>query len=103
MVARKCAARVLLPEGKLILVVPSSPRAKPALKRTAVSGVKPSPVIVATPFASWYVKIVELLTEPTMDVAHVARAVAYMASLPLDANVLFLTVMATQMPLVGRG
>ena len=41
--------------------------------------------------------------EPTMDVGHVARAVAYMASLPLDANVLFLTVMATKMPLVGRG
>ena len=41
--------------------------------------------------------------EPTMDVEHVARAVVYMASLPPDANVLFLTVMATQMPLVGRG
>jgi NAD(P)-dependent dehydrogenase (short-subunit alcohol dehydrogenase family) len=41
--------------------------------------------------------------EPTMDVAHVAQAVLYMASLPLDANVLFLTVMATQMPFVGRG
>ena len=41
--------------------------------------------------------------EPTMDVAHVARAVVYMASLPRDANVLFLTVMATKMPLVGRG
>jgi NAD(P)-dependent dehydrogenase (short-subunit alcohol dehydrogenase family) len=41
--------------------------------------------------------------EPTMDVEHVARAVVYMASLPLDANVLFLTVMATQMPYVGRG
>jgi NAD(P)-dependent dehydrogenase (short-subunit alcohol dehydrogenase family) len=41
--------------------------------------------------------------EPTMDVGHVARAVLYMASLPLDANVLFLTVMATKMPFVGRG
>jgi NAD(P)-dependent dehydrogenase (short-subunit alcohol dehydrogenase family) len=41
--------------------------------------------------------------EPTMDVQHVARAVLYMASLPLDANVLFLTVMATKMPFVGRG
>jgi NAD(P)-dependent dehydrogenase (short-subunit alcohol dehydrogenase family) len=41
--------------------------------------------------------------EPTMDVEHVARAVLYMASLPLDANVLFLTVMATRMPFVGRG
>ena len=41
--------------------------------------------------------------EPTMDVAHVAEAVVYMASLPLDANVLFMTVMATQMPFVGRG
>ena len=41
--------------------------------------------------------------EPTMDVEHVASAVLYMASLPLDANVLFLTVMATKMPLVGRG
>jgi NAD(P)-dependent dehydrogenase (short-subunit alcohol dehydrogenase family) len=41
--------------------------------------------------------------EPTMDVEHVARAVVYMASLPLDANVLFLTVMANRMPFVGRG
>jgi NADP-dependent 3-hydroxy acid dehydrogenase YdfG len=41
--------------------------------------------------------------EPLMDVGHVARAVVYMASLPLDANVQFLTVMATKMPFVGRG
>jgi len=41
--------------------------------------------------------------EPTMDVQNVARAVVYMASLPLDANVMFLTVMATKMPFVGRG
>jgi NAD(P)-dependent dehydrogenase (short-subunit alcohol dehydrogenase family) len=45
----------------------------------------------------------EIAVEPTMDVEHVARAVLYMASLPLDANVLFLTVMATKMPFVGRG
>ena len=43
------------------------------------------------------------MVEPTMDVDHVARAVVYMASLPLNANVLFLTVMATKMPFVGRG
>ena len=41
--------------------------------------------------------------EPTFDVTHVARAVVYMAGLPLDANVLFMTVMATKMPFVGRG
>jgi NAD(P)-dependent dehydrogenase (short-subunit alcohol dehydrogenase family) len=41
--------------------------------------------------------------EPVMDVENVANAVVYMASLPLDANVLFLTVMATKMPFVGRG
>ena len=41
--------------------------------------------------------------EPVMDVQHVAHAVLYMASLPLDANVQFMTVMATKMPLVGRG
>lgn len=41
--------------------------------------------------------------EPLMDVVHVARAVLYMASLPLDANVQFMTVMATKMPFVGRG
>ena len=41
--------------------------------------------------------------EPRMDVTDVARAVLYMASLPLDANVLFMTVMATKMPFVGRG
>jgi NAD(P)-dependent dehydrogenase (short-subunit alcohol dehydrogenase family) len=45
----------------------------------------------------------EVAVEPTMDVENVARAVVYMASLPLDANVLFLTVMATKMPFVGRG
>jgi len=44
-----------------------------------------------------------LAPEPTMDVEHVARAVVHMASLPLDANVLFMTVMATKMPYVGRG
>ena len=41
--------------------------------------------------------------EPTFDVKHVADAVVYMANLPLDANVLFMTVMATKMPFVGRG
>ena len=41
--------------------------------------------------------------EPRMDVADVARAVCYMASLPLDANVATMTVMATKMPFVGRG
>ncbi|HEX2104620.1 MAG TPA: SDR family oxidoreductase [Solirubrobacteraceae bacterium] len=41
--------------------------------------------------------------EATMDAAHVADAVLYMAGLPLDANVLFMTVMATRMPFVGRG
>ena len=41
--------------------------------------------------------------EPLMDVAHVASAVVYMASLPLDANVQFLTIMARDMPFVGRG
>lgn len=41
--------------------------------------------------------------EPTMDVAHVARSVLHMANLPLDANVLHMTIMASQMPFVGRG
>ena len=41
--------------------------------------------------------------EPVMDVEHVARAVIYMASLPPEANVLFMTVLATKMPFVGRG
>ena len=45
----------------------------------------------------------EIKIEPTMDVQHVANSVLYMASLPLDANVQFLTVMATKMPFVGRG
>ena len=42
-------------------------------------------------------------TEPTFDVKYVADAVLYMAGLPLEANVLFMTVMATKMPFVGRG
>jgi NAD(P)-dependent dehydrogenase (short-subunit alcohol dehydrogenase family) len=44
-----------------------------------------------------------MMVEPRMDVKHVADAVAYMASLPLEANVQFMTVMASKMPLVGRG
>ncbi|APV48663.1 3-oxoacyl-ACP reductase [Betaproteobacteria bacterium GR16-43] len=43
------------------------------------------------------------MVEPRMDVAHVASAVVYMAGLPLDANVQFMTIMATKMPFVGRG
>jgi NAD(P)-dependent dehydrogenase (short-subunit alcohol dehydrogenase family) len=43
------------------------------------------------------------MPEPRMDADHVGKAVAYMASLPLDANVLFMTVMASKMPFVGRG
>ncbi len=45
----------------------------------------------------------QLAAEPMMDVANVATTVAYMASLPLEANVQFVTVMATNMPFVGRG
>ena len=45
----------------------------------------------------------QVAPEPVLDLDHVARAVLYMASLPLEANVLTLTVMATKMPLVGRG
>ncbi len=45
----------------------------------------------------------ELAVEPRMDVDHVAQAVAYMAGLPLESNVPFMTVMATKMPLFGRG
>lgn len=44
-----------------------------------------------------------LMVEPRMDLRHVADAVLYVANLPLEANVLFMTVMATKMPLVGRG
>ena len=44
-----------------------------------------------------------LMVEPRMDVKHVADAVVHMASLPLEANVQFMTVMATKMPFVGRG
>ena len=45
----------------------------------------------------------ERMVEPTIDPRHVADAVRYMASLPLDANVQFMTVMATTMPFIGRG
>ncbi|HXZ48542.1 MAG TPA: SDR family oxidoreductase [Usitatibacter sp.] len=45
----------------------------------------------------------EIAVEPRMDVAHVASAIVYMASLPLEANVQFMTIMATKMPFVGRG
>jgi len=45
----------------------------------------------------------ETMVEPRMNVEHVASAVLYMASLPLDANVQFMTIMATKMPFIGRG
>ena len=45
----------------------------------------------------------EIAVEPLMDVEHVAGAVLYMADLPLDANVQFMTIMASKMPFVGRG
>ena len=45
----------------------------------------------------------EVKVEPTMNVQHVADAVVHIANLPLDANVQFMTVMATQMPFIGRG
>ena len=44
-----------------------------------------------------------IASEPTIDPVDVARAVVYMATLPLDANVQFMTVMATKMPFIGRG
>ena len=44
-----------------------------------------------------------LQVEPTMDVRHVADAIVHMAALPLNANVQFMTIMATQMPFIGRG
>jgi NADP-dependent 3-hydroxy acid dehydrogenase YdfG len=44
-----------------------------------------------------------IAVEPTIDPKEVGRAIAYMASLPLDANVQFMTVMATKMPYIGRG
>jgi NAD(P)-dependent dehydrogenase (short-subunit alcohol dehydrogenase family) len=44
-----------------------------------------------------------IAVEPTMDPEHVAQAVVHMASLPLDANVQFMTIMATKMPFIGRG
>jgi len=45
----------------------------------------------------------QIMVEPTFDPVHAGRAVAYMASLPLDANVLTMTIMATNAPFVGRG
>jgi len=45
----------------------------------------------------------EMVPEPRLDVEHVVRAVLYMANLPLEANVQFMTVMATKMPFIGRG
>jgi NAD(P)-dependent dehydrogenase (short-subunit alcohol dehydrogenase family) len=44
-----------------------------------------------------------LMEEPRMDVAHIGSSILHMANLPLDANILFMTIMATKMPFVGRG
>lgn len=57
----------------------------------------------ATQLSMAMMKPVGGTSEPTMDVEDVARAVVYMASLPLEANVQFITVMATKMPFIGRG
>jgi NAD(P)-dependent dehydrogenase (short-subunit alcohol dehydrogenase family) len=57
-----------------------------------------TPMTVGVPQANG-----SIAAEAVMDVQHVAGAVVHMASLPLDANVLFMTVMATKMPYVGRG
>jgi NADP-dependent 3-hydroxy acid dehydrogenase YdfG len=45
----------------------------------------------------------QVAVEPLMELTHVASAVLYMASLPIDTNVQFMTIMATKMPFVGRG
>ena len=45
----------------------------------------------------------QMAVEPRIDTKHVVEAILYMASLPLDANVLFMTLLATKMPFVGRG
>ena len=45
----------------------------------------------------------QLAPEPRLDLAHVVDAIRYIAALPLEANVQFMTVMATKMPLIGRG
>ena len=45
----------------------------------------------------------EMMVEPRMDVQHVANAIVHIANLPLEANVQFMTIMATKMPFVGRG
>ena len=59
---------------------------------------------LATPMAHGTLQAdMSLKSEPTFEVKHVADAVVYMAGLPLDVNVLFMTVMATKMPFVGRG
>jgi NAD(P)-dependent dehydrogenase (short-subunit alcohol dehydrogenase family) len=59
---------------------------------------------LATPMAQGTLQAdFSMRPEPTFDVCYVADAVLYMAGLPLDANVLFMTVMATKMPYVGRG
>ena len=59
---------------------------------------------LATPMAHGTLQAdMSIQPEPTFDVKHVGDAVVYMANLPLEANVLFMTVMATKMPFVGRG
>jgi NAD(P)-dependent dehydrogenase (short-subunit alcohol dehydrogenase family) len=59
---------------------------------------------LATPMAQGTLQAdMSMKAEPMFDVKYVADAVLYMAGLPLEANVLFMTVMATKMPLVGRG
>jgi NADP-dependent 3-hydroxy acid dehydrogenase YdfG len=45
----------------------------------------------------------EMMAEPTFNVDHVGETILYISNLPLDANIQFVTIMATQMPYIGRG
>jgi hypothetical protein len=83
----------------------------PVAGRSAASEVNPGKIISfsydgATVSPASYSAICKqrpVEAEPRMDVEQVARAVVYMATLPLDANVKFMTAMATKMPYIGRG
>ena len=71
------------------------------LSHSKVIRIALAPVSRASPFGQIDMGRVE--AEPRMNVEHVARGVVYMATLPLEANVQFMTVMATKMPYIGHG
>jgi len=95
---RDCLHQIYERSGGLDVAIAGGREGAPShlLWRVRVLGLSEAEIVVECPSAAGQ-------TAPRMNVAHVGAAVLQMANLPLDANVQFMTIMATKMPFVGRG